>query len=73
MPLSNYFKGKGESVMDDMTDRYGEKKGKSVFYATANKKGMAPSKKAKGKGKKKGKRPPFMNAKDQAAALRGKE
>lgn len=62
MPLNNYFKGKGEKVMDSMKEQYGSKKGKSVFYATANKK-----KGKKGKGKKK---PPF--AKDQAMALKGK-
>lgn len=62
MPLNKYFKGKGEKVMDDMTDRYGEKKGKSVFYATANKRKTAPKKK---KGKK-------LSAKEQMAALRGK-
>ena len=46
MPLSKYFKGHGEAVMKDMTKRYGDKKGKSVFYATANKRGMdvGPSK-----------------------------
>lgn len=37
MPLSRYFKGKGEKVMKSMKDEYGEKKGESVFYATANK------------------------------------
>lgn len=62
MPLDKYFKGKGEEVMEDMTDRYGKKKGKSVFYATANKN-------KKKKGKKKGKP---MFAKDQALALKGK-
>lgn len=61
MPIDKYFGGKGEKVMDDMTERYGEKKGKSVFYATANKN--------KKKGKKKGKP---MFAKDQAKALKGK-
>lgn len=40
MPLSRYFKGKGKQVMSDMQDRYGADKGKSVFYATANKQGM---------------------------------
>lgn len=63
MPLSEYFKGKGEKVMSDMKDRYGEKKGKSVFYATANKKGMAAKK------KKRKKRP---SAQFQAMALKGK-
>jgi hypothetical protein len=38
MPLSHYFKGKGEKVMKAMKENYGEKKGKQVFYATANKK-----------------------------------
>ena len=42
MPLGKYFKGKGEEVMSDMKDRYGEDKGKSVFYATANKRKMRP-------------------------------
>ena len=38
MPVDKYYKGHGSEVMSDMTKRYGEKKGKSVFYATANKK-----------------------------------
>jgi len=42
MPLYKYFKGKGEQVMRDMQSRYGSKKGKSVFYATANARGQAP-------------------------------
>jgi hypothetical protein len=42
MPLSGYFKGKGEKVMADMQSRYGPKKGKSVFYATASAKKMKP-------------------------------
>lgn len=37
MPVSGYFKGHGEQVMADMKSRYGDKKGESVFYATANK------------------------------------
>lgn len=45
MPLNKYFKGKGEEVMDDMTSRYGAKKGKRVFYATANARKMAPKRK----------------------------
>lgn len=39
MPLSEYFSGKGQKVMDNMSKEYGSKKGKQVFYATANKKG----------------------------------
>ncbi len=42
MPIDKYFKGKGESVMSDMMDRYGADKGKQVFYATANKRKMKP-------------------------------
>jgi hypothetical protein len=42
MPISKYFKGSGEKVMADMKDRYGAKKGKSVFYATANKRKQTP-------------------------------
>lgn len=42
MPISKYFKGHGEEVMEDMKKRYGEKKGESVFYATANKRDMKP-------------------------------
>lgn len=37
MPIGKYFRGKGEQVLSDMQDRYGPDKGKSVFYATANK------------------------------------
>lgn len=40
MPVEKYFKGKGEKVLADMIKRYGPKKGKSVFYATANKENM---------------------------------
>ena len=41
MPVSEYYKGKGSTVMHSMIKRYGAKKGKEVFYATANKnKGM---------------------------------
>lgn len=42
MPISRYFKGHGEQVMSDMQSRYGADKGKSVFYATANKRGEKP-------------------------------
>jgi len=38
MPVSEYFGGKGNKVMSNMTKAYGAKKGKSVFYATATKK-----------------------------------
>jgi hypothetical protein len=42
MPVSKYFKGKGLQVMENMMREYGSKKGKQVFYATANKKGQKP-------------------------------
>ena len=38
MPVGEYFKGKGSQVMQKMLQQYGPKKGKQVFYATANKK-----------------------------------
>ncbi len=44
MPISEYFKGSGEEVMKSMVKRYGAKKGKSVFYATANKQKQSPLK-----------------------------
>jgi len=49
MPLSKYYGGSGEKVMSSMKKRYGSKKGKEVFYATANKRGLdaGPSKKVK--------------------------
>ena len=37
MPISKYFSGHGEEVMDRMKEEYGDKKGESVFYATSNK------------------------------------
>ena len=42
MPQSEYFKGHGKEVMASMKKQYGEKKGKQVFYATANAKKMNP-------------------------------
>ena len=47
MPIKDYFKGDGEEVMDSMTKQYGAKKGKNVFYATANKNKMTGKKKVK--------------------------
>lgn len=52
MPLSKYYGGHGEKVMANMQKEYGEKEGKRVFYATANKrKGMdaGPSNKVRRK------------------------
>jgi len=45
MPVDKYFKGKESQVMQKMLQEYGAKKGRQVFYATANKK---PSMKPKG-------------------------
>lgn len=36
-PVSGYFGGHGSEVMKNMMAQYGKKKGKRVFYATANK------------------------------------
>jgi len=47
MPVSEYFKGSGDKVMSSMQKEYGDKKGKQVFYATANKKGLTAGKKKK--------------------------
>ena len=44
MPISKYYGGKGRRVMRTMVRRYGAKKGKEVFYATANKTGQKPEK-----------------------------
>jgi len=41
MPISKYYGGHGSEVMSNMTKEYGAKKGKQVFYATANKKKSA--------------------------------
>ena len=37
MPISKHYKGAGAKVMKSMTEKYGEKKGKEVFYATEQK------------------------------------
>lgn len=50
MPVSEYYKGSGKKVMRSMKERYGDKAGERVFYATANKRGMnRPGKKSEGK------------------------
>jgi hypothetical protein len=48
MPLSKYFGGHGKEVMSSMQKKYG-KDAESIFYATANKKGLNPSDKVKKK------------------------
>ena len=42
MPIWKYFQGHGKEVMSDIKDHYGEKKGKSIFYATAEKRNQKP-------------------------------
>lgn len=37
LPISSYYKGHGDEVMRRMIKEYGMKKGKRIFYATANK------------------------------------
>jgi hypothetical protein len=49
MPVNKYFKGHGDEVMSAMAKEYGPKKGKSVFYATANSVDSSPSFKLKKK------------------------
>jgi len=50
MPISDYYKGSGDKVMSSMQKRYGAKKGKQVFYATANARNLTgPSKKVTAK------------------------
>lgn len=51
MPISKYFGGHGSKVMKDMKARYGSKKGKSVFYATANARHQKPGQSIATKGK----------------------
>jgi hypothetical protein len=47
MPIGEYFKNHGDEVMSSMKNTYKDpKKAESVFYATANKTGMKPGKKA---------------------------
>jgi hypothetical protein len=42
MPIGKYFKGHGDEVMSNMKKEYGDKKGESIFYATANARKMKP-------------------------------
>jgi hypothetical protein len=42
VPINKYFSGHGTEVMKKMLESYGKKKGKQVFYATANKKDQKP-------------------------------
>jgi hypothetical protein len=57
MPLSKYFKGKGEQVMSNMQDTYKDPdKAKQVFYATAAKNGQKPDSKPPAKRKSIGQR-----------------
>ena len=65
MPVKEYFEGHGEEVMEDMMKKHGKEKGKRVFYATANKKGMKPKGKKGKHGSPRGK----IKAATQAEAL----
>jgi len=47
MPIDKYYGGHGSKVMTSMMKEYGEKKGKNVFYATANKRNAKPGDKLK--------------------------
>lgn len=47
MPIGEYFEGSGKKVLANMQKEYGAKKGKSVFYATANKRNAKPGQKVK--------------------------
>lgn len=47
MPLDRYYDGNGEKVMGKMQKTYGADKGKSVFYALANKRKAAGDTKVK--------------------------
>ena len=52
MPVSAYFKGRGDEVMRSIREAhpdYDTKRVKSEFYATANKTGMKPKSKSKNK------------------------
>lgn len=43
MPVGEYFEGHGSKVMSSMQRKHGDKAGKRIFYATANKRGMKPA------------------------------
>jgi hypothetical protein len=43
VPIPAYFKGHGAEVLENMRSEYGDKKGKSVFFATAQKRGLKPA------------------------------
>lgn len=43
MPISSYFGGHGQQVMRDMQRKHGKKKGRQMFYATANARNQGPS------------------------------
>ncbi len=51
VPVERYYNGHGNEVMSNMKKEYGDKKGKEVFYATANKKKQKPKESSKPSGK----------------------
>jgi len=56
MPISAYYDGHGSEVMSAMRKQYGSKRGESIFYALANKRGEKPAGKSKRKRKAKKRR-----------------
>ncbi len=62
MPKSAYFGGHGKKVLKDMKKRYG-KRAESVFYATANARGLKPGERGKAD---KAKRTPSQDPADRA-------
>lgn len=53
MPIDAYYRGSGSQVLATMREKYGNAKGTSVFYATANK-NPAMKPKSEGNGKYRG-------------------
>lgn len=52
VPVSRYFRGRGEEVLTSMEKEYGAEEGKKIFYATATKRGMKPKGGKRGRKKK---------------------
>jgi len=72
MPISEYFKGRGRKVLQAMKDKYGEKKGESVFHATAKKQDMEPGEKGNTEKEKK-ENPRSERAKEAIATARERQ
>lgn len=50
MPISKYFGGHGPSVMRELKAKHGAEAGERIFYATANARRQAPTKRKMRKG-----------------------